>query len=183
MYSGKGEGASSSSQIHLLNIDGLAHEDEEDDDTFIDHGDDDDDEQAESKPAASSSMVVRQQACKTTGAGINSLTPVVAVEAQDQDMGPHPIATAAVVFLKPRVFHPLQLNAAEGTSLEGTWCSNVQIYSLLVEHYEAVRSDVGGHGAVVLAFGKGATAVAPHSQLGDLMAAVAEAPPGRRHAG
>ena len=121
----RGDGAANSEPAQGLDIEGVTHDDA-DDDPFIDDGDDDDDEPAQPKPVVSSTMMATQQ---FIGVGINNLTPVAAVVAQDPEpaassMGQHAMATAAVVFLEPRVFHLLQLNAAEGALLEGTSCSS-----------------------------------------------------------
>jgi hypothetical protein len=125
----KGKGPMNNS----LDIEGISDDGEEHDDgTFIDWGDDSDEDgaKAESKPAASDLKKVKQRIGETIGApssnsaSANSSTAVVAVEAEDQDMEPPPMATAAVVFLRPRVLRPLQLNAAEGTSLERTYCQS-----------------------------------------------------------
>ena len=101
MYCHKGKGASSSGRIQSLDIEGLEHK--EDAETWIDDGDDNEPDQR--KPAASGTMVI-------------------AVEVQEEDMDPHPMATSAVAFLRPHTFHPLQLSAAEGTSLENTFICN-----------------------------------------------------------
>ena len=96
MYHRSGSGASSSSQVQPLGIEGREHKESEDDDSevWIDDGEDDSDGSGVRRPAAAD-------------------TRVVAVEVQEVD--PPPMASAVV--LQSRAFYPLQLNSAEGTSL------------------------------------------------------------------
>ena len=119
---GKRPAANKPEPIQELDIDGLTQEDDEDG-TFIDVGDDDDDEPAQPQPDVSSAMLI--------DGGINNLTPVAAVVAQDPEpvassIGQYAMATGAVVSLEARVYHHLRLNGAEGTSLEGTNGSSIR---------------------------------------------------------